>query len=167
MTFCAFKRGLFLHTVDAHGDGTSAMQNSTTQQADMVSASRKTDPRSTRAALQIKQAASRKKSSGKISRQPCKVHLKGTCPNPSCEKWHSPERLFYKTEEGCKFGDKCVIAHFRVEERPSKRSKKNGTKSGETMLFGLCISRHGAAEIFIAFTEELNHAEIYPMCSIH
>ena len=73
--------------------------------------------------------------SGKMSRQPCKVHLKSTCTNPSCEKWRSPECLLYKTEEGFKFGDKCVFAHRRVEEQPSKRSKKNGTKSGETMLF--------------------------------
>ena len=45
--------------------------------------------------------------SGKITRMPCKDHLKGTCANPSCEKWHSPEWLFYKSAERCTFGDKC------------------------------------------------------------
>ena len=48
-----------MHTVDAHGDGTSAMQPSTAQQADTASASRKTDSCSIRAALQNKQAAIR------------------------------------------------------------------------------------------------------------
>ena len=54
-----YERDLLLHTVDAHGDGTSAMQPSTAQQADTASASRKTDSCSIRAALQIKQAAIR------------------------------------------------------------------------------------------------------------
>ena len=36
-------------------------------------------------------------------------------------------------EEGCKFGEKCVFAHRRVEEQPSKRSKKNGDKSAVAM----------------------------------
>ena len=31
----------------------------------------------------------------------------------------------------------------------------------------MCISRHGAAEIFIDLTEELNHAKTNPMCSLH
>ena len=67
--------------------------------------------------------------SGRINRLPCKDHLRGTCANPSCEKWHSPECLFNKSTEGCKFGDKCAFAHRRVEEQPSKRSKRSGDKS--------------------------------------
>ena len=63
-----------------------------------------------------------------------KYILKGTCANPSCEKWHSPGCLFYKTGEGFNFGDKCVFALRRVEELPSKRSKKNGNKSAVAML---------------------------------
>ena len=109
--------------------------------------------------------------SGKISRQPCKEHLQGTCTNPSCEEWHSLECLLHKTVTGCKFGDKCVFASRRVEEEPSKRSKKNCEKCssyGERdKEFGLCIPGHGAAEVFIDFTEELNHAETKPKCTIH
>ena len=52
-----------------------------------------------------------------------------TCTNPSCKKWHSPEFLFYKTKEECKFRKKCSYAHRLVEEQPSKRSKKNDNKS--------------------------------------
>ena len=50
------------------------------------------------------------------------------------EKWHPPECLFYKSENGCRFGDKCSYAHRQVDERPSKRSKKNGDKSAVAML---------------------------------
>ena len=110
--------------------------------------------------------------SGKISRQPSKHRLKGTCTNPSCKKWHSPEFLFYKTKEECKFKEKCSYVHCRVEEQERKRSKRNGNKSAVGYIEGdtairLCISRHGAAEIFIDFTEELNHVETNPMCATH
>ena len=67
--------------------------------------------------------------SGKIARLPCKDYLRGTCTTPFCEKWHPPECLFYKSENGCRFGRKCSCAHRQVEEQPSKRSKKNGDKS--------------------------------------
>ena len=39
--------------------------------------------------------------SGRMSRWPCKDHLKGTCNNSFCEKWHPPECLFYKNKNGC------------------------------------------------------------------
>ena len=48
-------------------------------------------------------------------------------------KWHPPECLFYKSENGCRFGEKCSYAHRQVEEQPSKRSKKNGDKSAVAM----------------------------------
>ena len=65
----------------------------------------------------------------KMARLPCKDYLKGTCTNSFCEKWHPPECLFYKSESGCRFGEKCSYAHRQVDEQPSKRSKKNGDKS--------------------------------------
>ena len=37
--------------------------------------------------------------------------------------------FFYKSEKGCRFGEKCSYAHRQVDEQPSKRSKKNGEKS--------------------------------------
>ena len=66
--------------------------------------------------------------SGRVSRLPCKDYLKGTCTNSFCEKWHPPEYLFYKSENGCRFGEKCSYAHRQVDEHPSKRSKKMVTK---------------------------------------
>ena len=72
--------------------------------------------------------------SGRMCRLPCKDSLKGTCTTPFCEKWHPPECLFYKSENGCRFGEKCSYAHRQVDEQPSKRSKKNGDKSVVAML---------------------------------
>ena len=110
--------------------------------------------------------------SGRMSRLPCKDYLKGSCTNSFCEKWHPSECLFYKSENGCRFGEKCSYAHRQVDEQPSKRSKKNGDKSAVAMLkstrhFGFRISGYGAAEVFIDFAEELKHTETNPMCSIH
>ena len=67
-------------------------------------------------------------------RLPCKDYLKGTCTNPFCEKGHLPECLFYKSENGCRFGEKCYYAHRQVDEQPSKRSKRNGDKGAVAML---------------------------------
>ena len=75
-----------------------------------------------------------KSPSGRMFRLPCKDYLKGTCTNSFCEKWHPPGCLFYKSESGCRFGEKCSYAHRQVEEQPSKRSKKNGNKSTVAML---------------------------------
>ena len=104
--------------------------------------------------------------SGRMSRLPCKDYLKGTYTNPFCEKWHTPEGLFYKSEMGCRFGKKCSCAHRQVDEQPGKGSKKNGDKSAVAML-KLRISRYGPAEVFIDFAEKLKHTEANPMCSIH
>ena len=72
--------------------------------------------------------------SGRMYRWPCKGYLKGTCTNSFCEKWHPPVCLFCKTKSGCRFGEKCSYAHRQVDERPSKRSKKNDDKSAVAML---------------------------------
>ena len=72
--------------------------------------------------------------SWKVARLPCKDYLKGTCRTAFCEKWHPPDCLFYKSENGCKLGDKCSYAHRQVDEQPSKKSKKNGDKSAVAML---------------------------------
>ena len=75
-----------------------------------------------------------KSPSGRMFRLPCKDYLKGTCTTPFCGKWHPPECFFYKSENGCRFGEKCSYAHRQVEEQPSKRSKENGDKSAVAML---------------------------------
>ena len=48
--------------------------------------------------------------SGRMARWPCKDYLKGTCNNSLCERWHPPECLFHKSENGCRFGQKCSYA---------------------------------------------------------
>ena len=80
--------------------------------------------------------------------------------------------LFYKSENGCRFGEKCSYARRQVDEQPSKRSKKNVDKSAVSYVenyttIGLRISGYGAAEVIIHFTEELKHTETNPMCKIH
>ena len=72
--------------------------------------------------------------SGRMSRWPCKDYLKGTCNNSFCERWHPPECSFYKTEGGCRFGEKCSYAHRQVDEQPTIRSKKIDDKSAVAML---------------------------------
>ena len=62
--------------------------------------------------------------SGRMFRLPCKDYFKGTCTNSFCEKWHPPECLFYKSKNGCRFGEKCSYAHRQVDEQPSKKSQK-------------------------------------------
>ena len=69
-----------------------------------------------------------------MARLPCKDYLKGTCGTPLCEKRYPPECLFYKSENGCKLGDKCSYAHRQVDEQPSKKSRKNGDKSAVAIL---------------------------------
>ena len=78
--------------------------------------------------------------SGRMSRWPCKDYLRGTCNNSFCEKWHTPECLFYKTKSGCRFGEKCSFAHRQVDEQPTKRSKKNDDKSA--VAASLFVSRN-------------------------
>ena len=52
-----------------------------------------------------------KSPSGRMSRWPCKDYLKGTCTNSFCNKWHPPVCLSYKSENGCRFGEKCSHVH--------------------------------------------------------
>ena len=72
--------------------------------------------------------------SGRMSRWSCKDYLQGTCTNSFWKKWYPPECFFYKTKSGCKFGEKCSYAHRQVDEKPSKRSKKNDDKSAVAIL---------------------------------
>ena len=40
----------------------------------------------------------------------------------------------YKSERGCIYGDKCRFRHVEAEEKPSKRSKKGGSKGSVAIL---------------------------------
>ena len=72
--------------------------------------------------------------SGRKYRWPCKNYLRGTCNNSFCEKWHPPECLLYKSESGCRFGEKCSFAHRQVDTQPTKRSKKHDDKIAVAIL---------------------------------
>ena len=90
--------------------------------------------------------------SGRMPRLHCKDYLKKNMDQFFCEKWHLPECLFYKSDNGCKFGVKCPYAHRQFDEQPSKKVfKKNGDQSAVAMLkskttIGLRMSRYGASE---------------------
>ena len=77
----------FRHDMDKRGKSSPSnpSQNSFMQQSERKP-SRTRSPRG-------------KSPSGRMSRWPCKDYLKGTCTNSFCEKWHSPECLFYKTKK--------------------------------------------------------------------
>ena len=62
---------------------------------------------------------------GMILRQLCKSFLKGICTRSPCEYWHPPECQFYKTDSGCKAGEKCLFPHHKVEEQPNKKPKQS------------------------------------------
>ena len=112
----------FRHDINKRGKMTqsNASPNSFMQQNERI-ASRTRSPRG-------------RSPSGRMSRWPCKDYRKRTCTNSFCEKWHPPECLFYKSENGCRFGERCSYAHRQVEEQPSKWSKKNGDKSAVAIL---------------------------------
>ena len=47
-----------------------------------------------------------------------------------CDCWYPPECQFYKSESGCKFGDKCSLPHWKAEQQP----KKGGDKSAVAIV---------------------------------
>ena len=53
-----------------------------------------------------------------------RITSKELAPINSVTKWHNPECLFYMSENGCRFGEKCSYAYRQVDEQPSKRFKK-------------------------------------------
>ena len=87
------------------------------------------EPSMTRGRSVSKNKSIRSKSNhGAILRQLCRYCLKGTCTRSPGECWHPPECHFFQTESGCKAGDKCLFPHYKVEEQPSKKPKKELSK---------------------------------------
>ena len=67
--------------------------------------------------------------SGKMARLPCRDYHKGTCTNSFCEKWHPPECVFYKSENGCRFRVKSALMHTaRLINSRAKGLKRMVTK---------------------------------------
>ena len=72
--------------------------------------------------------------SGTRGRCPCRDFLKGKCTNSSCNYWHPPVCLNYKSETGCAYGKKCRFRHVEIDGQPSKKSKKSGGKGSVALL---------------------------------
>ena len=58
----------------------------------------------------------------------CRHFFRSKCTNPSCSYWHPPVCLNYKSESGCKYGEKCRFRHAEVDGQPQKKPKKSGVK---------------------------------------
>ena len=81
-------------------------------------------------------------SSDKGNNIPCPYK---NCTNPSCKFWHPPVCQNHKSETGCKYGRKCFFRHVDADEKPIKKSKKDGAKGSvallkESALLG-CVSQ--------------------------
>ena len=87
--------------------------------------------------------------SGRMSRWPCKDYLRGNCTNSFCERWHPPEFLFYKTKNGCRFGEKCSFAHRQVDTQPTKWSKSNNDKKRCVHIEKGKLARESLSQILV------------------
>ena len=88
--------------------------------------------------------------SGKMARLPCKDYLKGTCTTPFCEKLHPPECLFYKSENGCGFGEKCAVAMLKIARQM------------------VCVSHDmEPPKSSSTLRKSSNITEVNPMCKMH
>ena len=79
--------------------------------------------------------------SGTRGRSPCRKFLWRTCTYPSCNFWHPPVCLNYKSESGCAYGEKCRFRHAEADGQPSKKSKKSGVRGPVALLkesFQMC-----------------------------
>ena len=56
------------------------------------------------------------------------------CTNPSCDHWHPPACLNYKSVSGCTYGEKCRFRHAEADGQPSRQSKKSGVKGSVALL---------------------------------
>ena len=90
-------------------------------------------------------------SSDKRSKIPCRYK---NCQSPSCKIWHPPVCHNNKSETRCIYGRKCFFRHVEAEEKPKKKSKKDGSKGSVALLkkgvytIGLCISRFLSEKVF-------------------
>ena len=73
---------------------------------------------------------------GRMFRLPCKDYLKGTCTNSFREKWHPPECLFYKSENGCRYEKSALMRIVKL-----MNSRRKGPKRMMTIVQWLCWRR--------------------------
>ena len=62
------------------------------------------------------------------------------CTEPSCNSWHPPVCLNYKSESGCKYGDKCQFRHDEADGEPSKKSRKGSVALLKDSIQFVCLS---------------------------
>ena len=71
--------------------------------------------------------------------------ITGFVKNPSCKFCYFFVCENYEFETGCIYGNKCFFRHVEADEKPSKKSKKDGAKDQLLVewvhTIGLCISR--------------------------
>ena len=60
--------------------------------------------------------------------------LQGQCTNSSCNYWHPPVCLNYKSETGCAYGKKFRFRHVEIDGQPSENSKKSDGNSSVALL---------------------------------
>ena len=94
---------------------------------------------------------------GKI---PCRYFLRGKCTSPSCNCWHPPVCLNYKSESRCTCGEKCRVRHVEADGQPSKKSKKSGCERISGLIKGVCtrvscVSRFSSEKIHSAERKEI------------
>ena len=61
--------------------------------------------------------------------------------------------LTFKSDKGCKYGDKCRFRHVEVDVQPSKKSKKSGVTGSVAFFFGVytigfCVSWFSSEKIY-------------------
>ena len=66
--------------------------------------------------------------SGRMYRWPCKDHLKGTCNNSFCERWHPPECLYCRTRVVVGLGRSALMHTVRLMNSLAKDPKRIVTK---------------------------------------
>ena len=111
--------------------------------------------------------------SGKMSRLPCKAHLKSTCTNPSCESCILQSVCFSRQKIDANFG-KSVLMHTvgLMNSLPKSLKRMGEDKSAVAMLKDTrqlgCISQDmeppKSSSILQKSAKKL---EANPMCSIH
>ena len=100
------------------------VQRSTEQSSSLASKSK--------AKTIVQSSNSRGESPAKKMRIPCKFQVK--CNNSSCSCWHPPVCQNYKSQSGCKYGEKRQPRHKDAEEMPSKKSKKGSANGSVASL---------------------------------
>ena len=63
---------------------------------------------------------------GKGGQRPCNKYHNGNCTNPLCNCWQPLVCQNYKSESGCKFGEKYEFRHTEVDSQPNKKPKTGG-----------------------------------------